>query len=279
MRAKEVDAAMARSFLKAVGGKTRLLPELLARVPKAFGAYHEPFVGGGALFFALAPRLRWAHLGDTNAHFVDAYRGVRDDVEGVIRRLRRMKNDEAYYYRMRERVGRPASDVERAALTIFLNKTSYNGLWRENRRGEMNAPFGHYAKPKICDAANLRACSEAMRQCKSKVVVESFERAAERVEEGDFWYADPPYLPVDAKSFTGYGATGFGYADHVRLRDVAWMLAERGAHVLLSNADTPTARELYDRKPFRIETVYAPRTINSKGDGRGAVAELLISAG
>lgn len=271
-----VDSGSARPFWKCAGGKTKLLPDLMERVPKSFGTYHEPFVGGGALFWALAPGLRWATLADTNAHLTACYEAVHLDVEPLIARLRRMKNTEDDYYRVRDREAN--GPLAKAARALYLNKTCFNGLWRENRSGKMNVPFGHYANPTFCDADNLRACSAALARLDLlSIHSSSFESVVGRAEKGDFAFFDPPYLPISKTSnFTNYGSAGFGYADHVRLRDVALELKSKKVHVMITNCDHPEIRKLY-AKGFKIAEVSAPRSINSVASKRGPVPELIIT--
>lgn len=276
---------VARPIVKFVGGKTRLLPELLKRVPQKFGRYHEPFVGGGALFFALQAarpkEMRGAILSDSNHRLIEMYQGIKDDVHDVVHRLHRMPVNEKYFYKVRaidvdaipsEAPGRSAAI---AAWFIYLNKTCFNGLYRVNRRGEFNAPYGHYKNPKVCDAPNLRACSRALED--TILRVSSFEGVLNRAKRGDFVFADPPYLPTNITDFTAYNKEGFGWEQHVQLADVMVKLRSKGVHVLLSNSSSPRIRVLYQERDFRVETVYAPRSVNSNGKDRGLVEEFLIS--
>lgn len=273
----------ARPILKCAGGKTKLLPELLARVPTTFGTYHEPFVGGGALFWSLASagRVKRARLGDTNADFVCAYCVLREGhADELVKRLRRMRNDEAYFKRLRAKDPTRMPDVERAARAIYLNKTCYNGLWRVNRSGQFNTPFGCFANPAICDEDNLLACARLLELTRTTIAREPFEAVLQRAKSGDLAYFDPPYLPVKDDSFTAYGSGGFGWSDHVRLRDVAHELKERGVHVIISNSAHPRIEALYTElasTPFTVDTVHAARAINSRGDGRGKVEEFIIT--
>jgi DNA adenine methylase len=271
-------ALTARPFLKWAGGKGQLLRELVERV-RAAGAldrYHEPFVGGGALFFELARiyRFEWhACLSDNNPNLIDAYLGVQREVDGVIECLLKHKarHSEAYYYEVRARV--PETLVERAARVIYLNNTCYNGLFRENRKGEFNVPFGRYRNPRVCDEENLRACSEALKR--AKVECRHFETVLDCAKAGDFVYFDPPYVPISkTASFTAYDKGGFGKDSQRRLAQVFRELAKRGVKVLLSNSMTDLVRELYD--DFTIEEVFAKRSVNSRGDRRGKVSEALV---
>jgi len=261
--------------LKWAGGKGRLLPKLLARVPNGFNAYHEPFVGGGALFFALAGqgRIGRAYLSDANAGLIDVYLALRDDVEGVIAALGQHVYERAQYYRVRALNPDDLTLPERAARVIYLNKTCYNGLYRENRAGQFNVPFGRYKNPTICDEPNLRAASAVLQGV--DIARRRFATVLDYAQPGDFVYFDPPYHPVSpTANFTGYDRHGFGPADQTELRDVFAELGRRGVRAMLSNSDTPFIRQLY--ADFHVEQVYAARAVNSKANGRGKVAELLI---
>jgi DNA adenine methylase len=262
-------------IVKWVGGKTRLLGALAARAPTSFRCYHEPFVGGGALFFHLAPRA--AILSDDNAELVACYRAVQTDVEDVISALARHRTEHcaAYYYAVRDGWNAEArtTPAERAAAFLYLNKTCYNGLWRVNRRGQFNVPAGRYVNPGILDAERLRAAAAAL--AAAEVEVAPFESVLERAGRGDFVYFDPPYHPVSATAdFTSYTALGFGPEDQERLVSVFARLDERGCAVMASNSDTPYTRRLYAR--WRVERVLAPRAVNSRADRRGAVGELIV---
>lgn len=277
MRWGAVDDAPLRPFVKWVGGKRALLPALTAHAPRKFGRYHEPFVGGGALFFDLAHRralARGAALSDNNERLVRAYRGVRNAVEDVIARLRSYPHEKDFYLRMREHPVDLGCDAEVAAWFIYMNRTGYNGLYRVNQHNRFNVPFGDYRNPKICDPEGLRACSRAL-AC-AELRCEPFDLVAERAEPGDFVYFDPPYVPLSAtSSFTSYTASGFGPVHQQKLADVARSLKSRGVHVLLSNSAAPLVRELY-RDGFETVEVHAPRSVNSRGDGRGKIVELLM---
>jgi DNA adenine methylase len=264
-----------RPVLKWAGGKGRLLPELLSRLPDSFHAYHEPFIGGGALFFALAGqgRLGRAFLSDANPSLIDVYVALRDAVDEVIAALRQHVYEREHFYRVRALRPEALSLPERAARVIYLNKTCYNGLYRENRRGEFNVPFGRYKNPTICDEPNLRAAAWTLQGV--AIARRRFSTVLDYAQPGDFVYFDPPYHPLSATAnFTSYDRVGFGEADQRQLRDVFATLAERGARAMLSNSDTPFIRELYDG--FRVEQVLAARAVNSKANGRGKVAEVIV---
>jgi DNA adenine methylase len=266
----------ARPFLKWAGGKGRLLGELVPRIPRAFDparhVYFEPFVGGAAMFFRLRPKR--AVLTDVNRELVDCYRAIRDDVEGVVRALGQHRYEEAHYYRTREVEPASLPPAARAARTIFLNKSGYNGLYRVNKAGKFNVPIGRYTNPHLCDAANLRACAEALRGV--ELEVRDFEGVLSHARPGDLVYFDPPYVPLsDTADFTAYVAGGFGLAEQERLAKVFRNLAQRGVHSLLSNSDTSAVRKLY--AGFRIDRVLAARAINSRPLRRGKVGEVVVS--
>jgi DNA adenine methylase len=265
--------AKAKPFLKWPGGKRQLLPELLKRVPANFGAYHEPFLGGGAMFFALAPGNAW--LGDMNPRLIKTYASVKLSVEPLIERLLALSanhDEERFYAR---RAAEPIGTLDLAAWMIYLNKTCFNGLWRVNKSNKFNAPFGRYDNPTICDADNLRLCSAALAGI--HVQNEPFETVEMRAKCGDLVYLDPPYVPASATSnFTSYTADGFGPKDQERLRDVALRLKMRGVHVILSNSGTPAVADLYTRD-FDVVEIAARRNINSKATSRGPVAEYVIT--
>ena len=274
---------MAKPFLKWAGGKTQLLPQLLARTPTRIGTYYEPFLGGGALFFALQQRGRFerAALSDLNAELVNAFVQVRDAIDDVIAALEvhqsRYKGNENsradYFYSVRSAtyMFRP----EQAARTIFLNKTCFNGLYRVNNRGEFNVPHGRYANPTICDETGLRDASAALQGV--TVDVRDFGDAIQGAMADDFVYFDPPYVPIsDTASFTAYTADSFGISEQRRLATVAEKLVRRDVDVLLSNSNHPTVQHLYDARGFPTRVVAAGRAINSVGTARGRVGEYLI---
>ncbi len=260
-----------RPFLKWAGGKSQLLGRLQARVPPSYGRYFEPFLGGGALFFALRPAR--GVLSDVNREIIDCYTAVRDDVTGLVAALGDHRYESKHYYAVRDADPAKLSLIERAARTIFLNKTGFNGLYRVNRAGKFNVPFGRYAKPAICDESKLRACSAALANV--ELVAADFERAACRAAAGDFVYFDPPYVPISrTAAFTAYAPGGFDLDAQSRLATVFGQLAERGVAVLLSNSDVPAIRKLY--AAYRIDVIEATRVINCKATHRGPVREVLV---
>ena len=275
---------MSAPFLKWAGGKGKLAPVVAAGCPASIVTYHEPFVGAGAVFFALEqerPGLP-SRLNDLNGALMETFRVVRDDVEQLIEELGRMAGEffgrdaegrKAYYYQVRAED--PATAVGRAARLIFLNRTGYNGLYRVNRSGRFNVPYGRYANPRILHTEGLRAASQSLRNAELTSV--DFEEACAAARPGDFVYLDPPYQPLSAtSSFTSYTSAEFSQDEQRRLRDVFEDLTSRGVPAMLSNSSHPFIRELYDGRGLEIRTVKMSRAINSNGHGRAPIDELLI---
>lgn len=263
------DCARAHPFVKWVGGKRMLVPEIIKRLPTHdFGTYWEPFVGGGAVFFALDSRIKKAVLSDTNLDLAITYQVIRNNLEGLLIALRKLakRHSKDHYLRIR-RETTTEDEVWLAARFIYLNKTCYNGLYRVNRRNEFNVPMGSYRNPTICDEDNLRAASEVL--TKASIRSQSFEKSSPR--PGDLVYCDPPYH----KTFTGYTENGFHMKDQERLRDACLEWQRAGAHIIVSNSDTSFIRDLY-ADGFAIHQVYGRRSVNCRGSGRGPTPELLI---
>jgi DNA adenine methylase len=243
----------------------------MKHVPARLRGYHEPFVGGGALFFAVRPRR--AMLSDSNAELVHCYRQVRDDVYGVLDALARHVYERAHFEAVRALEPSRLAPSERAARFIYLNKTCFNGLWRVNRAGRFNVPFGRYKNPRFADPSTLITASDALRGV--EIDCAPFEESLAKAAPGDFVYLDPPYDPVSpTASFASYTAGGFTWEDQRRLAHACVVLNRRGVRFLLSNSATDRVRELYSGFEQRI--VRAPRFINSKAEGRGRVDELLV---
>ncbi len=278
-----------KSPIKWAGGKAQLEVPILKHIKKAMSRgvdiYHEPFVGGGAIFFALASRrprpFGRAILSDTNAELINMYCALRDDLPGVVRELRRLREKlgltEGAYYEVR--ASRPKSSVNRAARMIYLNKTCFNGLYRVNKKGEFNVPYGHRKNPNLVDLPVLQSVSAALQGV--ELLVGTFDwhallGRAEPPSDRDFFYFDPPYLPTSKSAdFTAYQAEGFTRVGHELLAHIAGALQKQGAQVLISNSDTPITRKIFSG--FRMRKVLARRNINSVGSGRGVVTELLFS--
>ena len=261
---------------KWAGGKRQLLPELHKHVPEKFGRYFEPFFGGGALFWSLQPKA--ATIGDLNQELTTALGQIKGNVGDLIVVLRsfersHLKRKKVFYLELREDI--PHRDVEVAARFITLNRLGFNGLYRVNKSGGFNVPYGKWAStPKVCDEVNLKACSLALRG--AIIVHGDFAHIVMPARPGDFCYFDSPYWPVSATAdFTSYTKDGFDAADQERLRDLALKLKRSGVKVLLSNADMPQVRKLY-KQGFEMRRVEARRGINSDATKRGSVNELLI---
>lgn len=274
-QAKRQFVADAAPFLKWAGGKSRLLSQYDSYFPprQKIRRYYEPFIGSAAVYFHLQPAD--AHLADCNWKLVETYRVVRDHVEDLIEALQPHKNEKEYYYEVRAQDPQDLSEIERAARLIFMNKTCYNGLYRENQQGEFNVPFGRYKRPKICDKPRLRAASRALQGV--RLTASDFSEVVADAGPGDFVYFDPPYVPLNAtSSFTSYSRFGFDEADHRRLAESFYELGRRGCRVMLSNSSAPLVYKLYQGRGYQLHEIQARRNINSKAHKRGPVKELLI---
>lgn len=267
----------AAPFVKWAGGKGRLLSQLRPLLPPTVARrrHVEPFVGGGALFFARRPKR--ALLTDINPALIATYAAIRDDVDRVVSTLRTLAREHSKqrYYEIRRRYNesRRLAAPTRAAMFIYLNKTCFNGLHRVNRKGEFNVPVGSYKKPKIVDPERLLLASEALQEADLRCA--GFESLVEHAKPGDFVYFDPPYEPVSTTArFTSYARDGFSQDDQTRLRDVYRELDRRGCRLMLSNSDVPFIHHLY--RSFRIDLVAAPRAINCNANGRGKVTEVVV---
>lgn len=265
-----------RPFLKWAGGKSQLIPQYQPFFPKKFKNYYEPFLGGGAVFFYLIqtyPRFD-AVLSDINDKLVETYRCVKHDVENLIQELDKHQLHHSYEYYYKVRGLEYETAWERAARIIYLNRTCFNGLYRENSKGQFNVPMGRYKKPTICNPELLRSVSQALST--AAIEVRSFDAVLSHGKSAeDFVYFDPPYQPVsDTSNFTSYSYHDFNKDDQVRLRDTFTELASRGVKVMLSNSDCELIRELYQE--FRIVQVSANRAINSKSSKRGKIPEVLV---
>ena len=264
---------IARPFMKWAGGKTQLLMPLLAAFPAGFGRYWEPFVGGGAVYFALSPQR--ATLADINQELIGAYQVVQTRVEELIAKLAPLSWDERTYYRMRALEPDRLGEVSRAARVVYLNRSCYNGLYRVNLEGRFNVPFGRNRPPGDRLPELLRAAAAALRGV--KLICGSAFGLAGRIRRGDLVYFDPPYHPVSpSASFVAYSRPPFGREAQAMLAATFARLAARGVHVVLSNSDTPFIRELY--RGYRITPMAARRAINCRPGRRGPVGEVIVTA-
>lgn len=256
----------ASPFLKWVGGKRSILQELLKRVPEDYDVYNEPFIGGGALFFAIQPKE--AYISDVNFHLIITFKAVRDDVSGVIRQLKihkRLHNKE-YYLKARQKLFKEKNTTKIASLFIYLNKTCFNGLYRVNKSGGFNVPMGDYKNPNILDEENLRNVSKVLKD----VEIQQHGFGHTKIYKNDFYYIDPPYH----KTYSGYDGSGFGDDEHTKLADFCRKIDKKGGYFMLSNSDTPFVRKLY--KGYNIEIVSASRMVSCKANQRGKENELII---
>ena len=253
-----------RPILKWAGGKTQLLRELTELVPKKYGTYHEPFFGGGALFFHLKPEN--AVIADANPELANLYTQVAQHAEEVINELEIYKNDSDIFYKCRALDWKNLNPAAAAARTIYLNKTCFNGLYRVNKKGQFNTPFGHYKNPNICDSIALRAASSSLNGV--KFLCSDYKKALiDHAKPGDLVFLDPPYLPISANSdFKRYTAEQFYEDDHRELAKEVYRLHELDCHVILTNSNHPLVHELYGR--FDIEVVSTKRFINCSGSKR-----------
>jgi len=288
---------MVSPILKWAGGKRQLLDELYSRFPDSYEHFHEPFFGGGALFFDLEPKN--GTINDTNSRLINFYKQVRDNPEELINLLRSFDDPESdpdpeqrfsntnrkgkeiknYYYQQRELFNnRPYDDeydkLEEAALLLYLNRTCYNGLYRENSSGGFNVPIGRYSNPNWVRAEEIRKASRVLDD--TEIRNTGFEYITEVAKKDDLVYFDPPYEPMSPTAyFTDYSAEGFGKADQERLRDVAQKLDEKGVNVILSNSGV--IYEMYDEAGFYVEVEGATRAINSDAENRDEVDEIIAT--
>ena len=264
MSVKTTKAPVAKPILKWAGGKTQMLGELMPRVPKTYGRYIEPFFGGGALFFSLKPEN--AIIADSNPELINMYLQVAHHVDDVIECLQKYENTSEMFYEVRSLDWQTLPKAEAAARTIYLNKTCFNGLYRVNRSGQFNTPFGKYKNPKICDIDALRLASEALR--KADILCGDYILVLEHyAQPGDFVFLDPPYLPISENSdFKRYTKEQFYEDDHVELAKMIDTLHERGCYVILTNSNHPLVHQLYEQ--YKIEVIQTKRHISCHGDTR-----------
>ncbi|MFP3091331.1 DNA adenine methylase [Treponema sp. TIM-1] len=269
--------------LKWAGGKRQLLAEIIKNLPARIEdyTYYEPFVGAGAVFFALQPSR--GVINDVNAQLMATYRVIKEDVEALIAVLQEHEknNTPEYFYHIRNldldnRNFTRLPEVEKAGRLIFLNKTCFNGLYRVNARGLFNVPRGRYKNPRICEEGLLRAISQYLQNHAITILQGDFAAALQDAGDRALVYLDPPYHSPDKLNFTGYQPPGFGEDEQIRLRDCFLVLTERGAKCLLSNADTEFIRKLYTHPRAEIIPLWAKRSINSDPSRRGQVGEVLI---
>lgn len=289
----------ARPFVKWVGGKTQLLDDIKKTLPRDLShrddvTYIEPFVGGGAVLFWILqeyPNITRAVINDINEELICTYRVIKYDVEKLILELTRIQTEylalddvarKDYYLSQRKRYNeRNNSELETSALFIFLNRTCFDGLYRVNSKGKFNVPYGRYTNPKICDAETLRADSAILQRV--EILCGDFSQTGKYADDNVLYYLDPPYRPLtETSAFTSYAKDGFNDAEQTRLRDFCEQIATRKSLFVASNSDPQNVDigdDFFDHlyKNFSIKRVSAARMINSKGNGRGAISEIMIS--
>jgi len=271
-----------KPFIKWVGGKRQLLKQFKLMnlyPPKDFNPikakYFEPFVGGGAVFFDLLPQK--AVLSDLNDELVITYNVIKGDVEKLIKSLKKHKHNKDYFLKIRAKDTKKLSDIERASRFIYLNKTCFNGMYRVNKSGKFNVPFGSQSNPLICDEKNLLKVRDALKNV--KIVEQDYKQVLKEAKKGDFVYFDPPYYPLNrTSSFTGYTADSFLEKEQEELRDTYLELHKKGCFVMLSNSNTEFINKLYSGldKKIKVCKVDASRMINSDATKRGKIKEVLV---
>lgn len=262
-----------KPFIKWAGGKRQILDQIVPHFPTEFDHYFEPFLGGGAVLLHLQPAK--ASVSDVNAEIINAFQMIKDKPQALIKKIKSMKNNETNFYKIRKQKPSKLSSLARAARFIYLNKTCFNGLYRENSKGEFNVPFGHMKNATILDPVNALALSKYLNQNDIKFTCADYRQILLQAKAGDFVYFDSPYYPLTKTSFTKYFKTDFSQKDHQDLAEVFKTLTDRGVKVLMSNSNTKFIKNLY--KGFTIIEVEARRSINSQGKGRKkAKIEVLI---
>jgi len=271
-----------KPFVKWVGGKRQLLTQfrrLNLYPPDGFDPVHhkyfEPFVGGGAVFFDLLPK--HAHLSDMNRELVITYNVIKSDVESLIKALKKYKIDKESFLKVRALDVKKLSDVQIASRFIYLNRTCFNGLYRVNKSGQFNVPYGSFKNPTICDEENLRKVSDALQAATIKH--QDYKEILKRARKGDFIYFDPPYHPLTkTASFTSYTSGGFGEKEQIELRDAFVELHKRGCFVMLSNSDAKFINDIYSGiKGVSFHKIDASRMVNADANGRGKIKEVLVT--
>lgn len=276
-----------KPILKWVGGKSQFINKISDNLSKqTFKRFVEPFVGGGSVFLNILPKNVW--INDINSDLINMYKIVKESPDDLIRKLndmisemntykpprgipRKSRKDkslemirrEHYFYYIRDTLDpKETSRIEQAARFIFLNKTCFRGLYRENSKGKFNVPFGNYKNPQICNAENICAVSEYLNRTNAKITNYDYKRVLDELTVGDFVYLDPPYYPKNALSFTKYNKNGFSISDH---KDLANSILNSGKGFLLSNYPHPDFIKLFENKPgITYESFHAKRAINVK---------------
>ncbi|MBP2024505.1 DNA adenine methylase [Peptoniphilus stercorisuis] len=268
-----------KPIVKWVGGKRQSLSELEKYIPDDYNNYIEPFIGGGALFFKLQPKK--AIINDINGELINLYNIIKSDVSELILDLNKHKNNKEYFYEIRE-IDRSIDDfnklsnIEKASRMLYLNKTCFNGMYRVNKKNEFNVPYGNYKNPKIIDELNLYNLNKYLNKNDIKIFNKDFEDILMMAKKEDFVYLDPPYYPIsDTSNFTDYSKDGFNKEDQIRLKENCDKLNKKNINFLQSNSYCDFILDLYS--DYNIIEIYSKRVINSQGDKRGEVKEVLIT--
>lgn len=280
----EIIAEKPKPFVKWVGGKRQLIKQFRDMglyPPDEFDpmkdSFFEPFVGGGAVFFDLLPEK--AYLSDMNFDLVTTYNVIKNDVEALIKLLKKHKHTKEYFLKVRAQKVSALTSLQIASRFIYLNRTCFNGMYRVNSKGEFNVPFGANKNPLICDEINLRKVSKALQHV--EIAHQDYKEVLKKAKKGDFVYFDPPYHPMSpTASFTSYTKESFGVKEQVELRDTFLKLHKKGCFVMLSNSNADFINEIYGELKshgVKVHKVVASRAINSKGDGRGKIKEVLVT--
>lgn len=271
-----------KPFVKWAGGKRQLIPILNQNLPRSFGTYFEPFLGGGALLFHMLTERNGqkCSISDLNSDLVLSYITIRDRIDSLITSLKNhernyQKDSKSYYYSVRE--SNPRSAIEKTSRLLFLNRTCFNGLYRVNSKGKFNVPLGKYTNPNIVNEDNLRAVSGILQASKVSINCRDFEAVLRYAKKDDLVYFDPPYQPVsNTANFTSYTNKNFSFDDLNRLAELCKNLDAKGCNVLLSNSDSEDVSELFSKKPWKVSRIQANRSINSDSKKRTGHFELLI---
>lgn len=255
---------VAGPILKWAGGKTQMLGDIIPRMPEEYGKYIEPFIGGGALFFKL--KKEKSIISDSNPELINMYREVADHCDQVIEILKEYKNEEKMFYAVRAKDWFKCDKTEAAARMLYLNRTCFNGLYRLNKKGKFNTPYGRYKNPQTCNEQKLKAASELLKR--THIVCGDYLKVLnEYAEENDFVFLDPPYVPISENSdFKRYTKEQFYESDQRNLANEVDRLVNRGCKVMLTNSNHPLVHELYGK--YKIEIIQTKRNINSRGNGR-----------
>ncbi len=251
-------------ILKWAGGKTQLLPEITARMPESYNKYIEPFIGGGALFFRL--NADKAVIADSNPELVNMYRVIAEHGDQVIKALQKYRNEEEMFYEVRAKDWTKCDAIEAAARMIYLNHTCFNGLYRLNRKGQFNTPYGRYKNPTICNAEKITAAAKVLKNAEI-VCGDYLDVLKKYAKKGDFIFLDPPYVPIsEYADFKRYTKEQFYESDQRKLAEEVHRLVKLGCKVMLTNSNHPLVHELYGR--YKIDIIQTKRNINRNGEKR-----------